>query len=91
MVRAQADAYMKAGNTLHTSAHVPSMPDFAPTELPPELPPSASADLGEHAPAPQARGVRQTRNVLGFRVVICLWVGWLRLSWASARLHPMQV
>lgn len=56
-MRAQADAYMKAGNTLHTSAHVPSMPDFAPTELPPELPPAASAELGERAPAPQARGV----------------------------------
>ena len=57
---AQADAYMKAGNALHSSANVPTMPDFAPSELPAGLPPAASADLGQSAPAatPQARARR---------------------------------
>jgi len=57
--RAQADAYMKAGNALHSSSNVPTMPDFAPSELPAGLPPAASADLGPSqsppAATPQAR------------------------------------
>ena len=61
--------YVKTGNALHTSADVPTMPDFAPNALPLGLPSATSADLGtphalppatgmdlaERAPAPQVR------------------------------------